>query len=45
MLATKADDLSLIPRKILMVEGENQLPKVVLWPVRACCGKSVPTYT
>ena len=32
MLATRADDLSLIPRSY-MASGENQFPQIVLHPV------------
>lgn len=35
VLASKSDDLCLIPRTYMM-EGKSQHPKIVLWPEQAC---------
>ena len=43
VLATKADDLSSIP-KTYMVEAESQLQQVVLWLPVIRYSKSVPLY-
>lgn len=40
VLAAKPGDPSSTP-ETHWVKGENRLPKVVLWPPRACPGKSI----
>jgi hypothetical protein len=40
-LAAKPENLSSVPR-VLMMEGERQLPQIVLWPPHTCWGLCEP---
>lgn len=41
-LALRLDNLILVPRPHMKVEGESWLHRIVIWPLHICCGIFVP---